>query len=339
MLIVVLVGMLGLVVDFSRFYAYRTEMQTTADAAALAGALEVARQSPTTAPDTALNYVARDSVDGGTATVPRDSIQPVIWDFSNGSYAVAGGWTSAGVNAVRVSVTHAAAYTFGAVWQAGNSTLHTTAIAAVGFVGATNCLKPWAVSYQTLLNALYPPAGSKPVSYNLTTADIQTLTSEGPSNQLPLLLGNTNPVTPGNIAAVQVDSPWSGNASYKADIAGACSQKAIGPGSWLPTDPGEGSGQTKASLKAFCDANGGTSGGTGNFTCTGQPRVKMAVWDINNGQSGNNLSFRVKYIAVFAIMGFTNSGGEQIKGYFSEMASTGSITGTPSPIKSGLLVQ
>jgi hypothetical protein len=156
---------------------------------------------------------------------------------------------------------------------------------------------------------------------------------------LPLLLGNTNPVTPGNIAAVQVDSPWAGNASYKADIAGACSQKAIGPGSWLPTDPGEGSGQTKASLKAFCDANGGTSGGTGNFTCTGQPRVKMAVWDINNGQSGNNLSFRVKYIAVFAIMGFSNSAGEQIKGYFSEMASTGSITGTPSPIKSGLLVQ
>jgi Flp pilus assembly protein TadG len=340
MVIVVLVGILGLVIDFSRFYAYRTQMQTTADAASLAGALEVARSSPATAPDTALHYVALDSVDGGAPTVPRDSIQPVIWDFSNGSHTIAAGWTAAGVNAVRVSVTHAAPYTFGAVWQTGSATLHTTAIAAVGFVGATNCLKPWAVSYQTLLNALYPPAGSKPVSYNLTAADIQTLSREGPANKLSLLLGNTNPVTPGNIAAVQVDSPWSGNAAYKATIAGTCSQKAIGPGTWLPTDPGEGSGQTATSLKSFCDANGGTTGSTANFTCTAQPRVKMAVWDIDNGLSGNNLTFRVKYIAVFAIMGFNKkSGPEEIDGYFSEMASTGSISGTPSPVKSGLLVQ
>ncbi len=60
MLLVVLVGMVGVVVDFSRFYTYRTQMQTTADAAALAGAAEVAHLTPAVAPDTALHYVQHD---------------------------------------------------------------------------------------------------------------------------------------------------------------------------------------------------------------------------------------------------------------------------------------
>jgi hypothetical protein len=337
MVIVVLVGILGLVVDFSRFYAYRTQMQTAADAAALAGALEVARSRAANAADTALNYVALDSVDGGAPTVPRDSIQPVIWDFSNGSYAVAPGWIAAGVNGVRVSVTHTTPYTFGTVWQAGSSTLHTTAIAAVGFVGATTCLKPWTVSYETLLTALFPPVGSQPVSYRLTAADIQTLSRQGAANQLSLSLGGS-PIIPGNIADVQVDSPWTGNASYRAAVGGNCSQKLIGPGDWLPIDVGA-AGQTAVSLRSFCDAHGGTTGTNANFTCLGQPRVKMAVWDINNGRPGSNRQFHVTYVAAFAIMDFTSAGGDQIDGYFSVMASTGSISGTPSPLKSGLLVQ
>jgi Flp pilus assembly protein TadG len=339
LLIVVLVGLVGVVLDFSRFYVYRTQMQTTVDASALAGAIEVAQLHPTLAPDSALDYVQHDSVDGGIATVPRDSVHPMIWNFSTGSGTLASGWTAPGVNAVTVSASHAAAYTFGSVWIAGNQTLHTTATAAVAYVGSTNCLKPWTVSYQTLLDALYPPAGSRSPSYNLTASDITRLTQMGSANVIPLLLGNTNPVTPGNIAAVQVDSPWSGDASYKAAIAGTCATEQIGPGKWLSTAPGEGSGKTANSLKTFCDANGGTSGGGMNFTCLGAPKVKLALWDINNGQSGNNLQFRVKYVGVFAITSFRKGGGEQVNGYFSSMASSGGISATPGPITEAVLVQ
>jgi Flp pilus assembly protein TadG len=338
LLIVVLVGMVGVALDFSRFYLYRVQLQTSADAAALAGAMEIERKSPTTAPDSALDYVALNLVDGVPATVPASAVLPGTWDFSNSTFTPAASFSTAGVNAVKVTATHSAAYTFGQVWETANLGLHTTATAAVGYVGTTDCLKPWAVAYQSLLDALYPPAGSKPVSYDLTVADIATLSQEGPANQLPLLLSPANPTAPGNIDAVQVNIPWNGNNSYKAAIDGACSDMLIGPGTWLNADPGEGAGQTKNSLKAFCDANGGTSGGGGNFTCLGAPKVKMAMWDINNGGSGAGLQFRVKYVGVFAVEHFSMI-GSQITGYFSSMAASGGLTSSPSPITESVLVQ
>ncbi len=340
LVLVVVVGMVGVVVDFSRFYTYRTQMQTTADAAALAGATEVAHKTPAVAPDTALHYVQHDSVDGGVASVPRAAIQPVIWNFASGSATIAGSWTAAGVNAVKVTATHAAPYTFGTVFTANPTlTLTTTAIAAVQSVGTTDCLKPWTVSYQTLLNVLYPPAGSKPVGYNLTAADITRLSQMGSANQIPLLAGNTNPLAPGNIGSVQVSTPWDGNNSYKTAISGSCPNKFIGPGTVLSTDPGQGAGRTAKSLQDFCNANGGTSGSQNSFTCLASPKVKLAVWDSNNGGTGSNLTFHVKYVAVFAIVSFQKGGTEQITGYFSTMATTGTPTSSPSPASIPILVQ
>jgi len=338
LLIVVLVGMVGVALDFSRFYLYRVQLQTTADAAALAGAMEVERKSPTTAPDSALDYVAADLVDGGSATMPRSAVLPGTWDFTTSTFTPAASFSTAGVNAVKVTATDSAAYTFGRVWQTANLNLRATATAAVGYVGTTNCLKPWAVAYQSLLDALYPPAGSKSVSYDLTAADIATLSQAGPANQLPLHLSVTNPTAPGNIDAVQVNIPWSGNNSYKAAIDGACSNMEIGPDTWLNAEPGEGAARTRASLQAFCDANGGTSGGGGNFTCLGAPKVKIAMWDINNGGTGGGLQFRVKYVGVFAVESFSLA-GSQITGYFSSMGANGGLTSSPSPILESVLVQ
>jgi len=339
LLIVFLVGMVGVTIDFSRFYLYRVQLKTAADAAALAGVMEIERKSPTTAPDSALDYVAGNAVDGGAATLPRSAVLPGTWNFTNSTFTQSASFTTAGVNAVKVTATHAAAYTFGQVWAAGNLNLQTTAIGAVGNVGTTDCLKPWAVAYQSLLDALYPPAGSKPVSYDLTAADVATLSQEGPSNQLALLLSTTNPTTPGNIDAVQVSNPWNGNSSYQAAIDGACANMEIGPGLWLNADPGEGSGQTKTALKAFCDANGGTSGNANDFMCLGDPKVKMAMWDANNGKPGSSLQLRVKYVGAFAVMGFQSAGSGQVIGYFSSMASPGGLTTAPSPLTKVVLVQ
>jgi hypothetical protein len=114
----------------------------------------------------------------------------------------------------------------------------------------------------------------------------------------------------------------------------------IGPGTWLNAQTGEGSGQTKGSLKAFCDANGGTSGSAQDFFCLGDPKVKMAMWDINNGQPGSGLQFRVKYVGVFAITRYQSMGPNgSIDGYFSSMPTTGGLTNTPSPITESVLVQ
>ena len=330
-------------IHFSRFYAYRVQLQTTVDAAT-----RPLRRNGDRAPESdhgsRLSTGLRPTQHCGWRDRYRTTNQYPpghFRDFTNSTFTQTASFTTPGVNAVKVTGSHSAAYTFGRVWQTANLNVQATATAAVGYVGPTDCLKPWAVAYQSLLNALYPPAGSQPVSYDLTQADIATLNAEGPANLLPLILSPSNPTAPGNIDAVQVNIPWNGNNSYKSAIDGACSNMQIGPGTWLNADPGEGGGQTKNALKAFCDANGGTSNDPKGFTCLGDPKVKMAMWDINNGGTGAGLQFRVKYIGVFAVASFQDlSGGTgQIQGYFSSMPTTGGLSSTPTPLAEAVLVQ
>lgn len=343
-LMTVLIGFAGVAIDMSRLYVMRAQLQTTADATAIAGIVEVNDKRPTNAPTAALVYRPLNAVERQTPTMNAGNVEGGSWNFATNTFTPLASWTDPALNAVRTTATYTGSYSLARVFGVTTKTVQARAVAALGFVSTTSCLRPWAVSYQTLLNVLYPPAGSKPVTYNLTATDIQTLSSMSyPANAVTLLASQSNPLTPGNIEAVIVNDPWNGNNSYKSAISG-CSNMDIGPGSELSGDPGEGGGQTKGALKTFCDANGGTSGGSKNFTCLGQPKVKLAVWDTNNGGSGANLQVHVKYVAVFAIVSFIDGNSQnkpdQITGYFSSMASSGQFSTNPTPITGSIaLVQ
>lgn len=340
LLIVVLVGMVGVVIDFSRFYAYRIQMETTADAAALAAVQEIARSSPATAPDTALHYVPLNVVDGGSAFVPRDSVQPGIWSFSAKTFSPAANFTDPGVNAAKVSVNHTASYTLGRVWRTTDQNLTTTATAALGYVSTTTCLKPWAVSYQSLLDQIFLPAGSKGVGYDLTEGDINSLSLLGPADEIQLVVTDTLAAN-GIMAAVQVSAPW-GFGSYRQAISGPCANKQVGPGTSLTTyaNTGRVQSQTQNALNTYCTNNGGVTGGPTDFSCTADPKVAVAVWDSFTG-SGTGAQYHVKYVAAFAITRFKNipAGHLRIYGYFTSMPGLGTVGSTPTPILEGLLVQ
>lgn len=343
-LMTVLIGFAGIAIDMSRLYVMRAQLQTTADATAIAGIVEVNDKRPTNAPTAALVYSPPNAVERQTPTMTASNVEGGSWNFATNTFTPLASWTDPTLNAVRTTATYTGSYTLARVFGVTTKTVQARAVAALGFVSTTSCLRPWAVSYQTLLNILYPPAGSKPVSYNLTPTDIQTLSSiTYPADTIRLLASQSNPLTPGNIDAVQVNDPWNGNSSYKNAISG-CSNMDIGPGTWLNADPGEGGGQTKGALKTFCDANGGTSGSSKSFTCLGQPKIKLAMWDINNGGSGGTLQVRVKYVGVFAIVQFVDGTGQnkpdQVLGFFSSMASSGQFSTNPTPITGSIaLVQ
>jgi len=341
-LMTVIIGFAGVAIDLSRLYVMRAQLQTTADATAVAGIVEVKDKRPTNAPTAALAYVPLNTVERQTPTMAAGNVEGGSWNFATNTFTPLASWTDPALNAVRTTASYTGAYTLAGVFGATTKLVQARAVAALGFVGNTECLRPWAVSYQTLLNALYPPAGSKPITYDLTAQDIQTLTSMSfPNNQITLLQGNQNTLTNGNIAQVQVNNPWNGNNAYTNAITG-CSNLPIGPGTILNGDPGNGGGQTANALKSFCDANGGTTKtGAQDFTCVGQPKVKLAVWDQNNGLSGANLTVRVKYVAVFAIASFSGGAGmTQINGYFTSMSSSGGFSANPTPITGAIsLVQ
>ena len=366
MLLVVLTGFVGVGVDFARAYAFKTQLKTVTDAAALAGAIEMieafsagtaANEAPQTA---ALGYVPINTLEGIQTAYSADSnVDAVAWDFDNRAIDVSKGsngslddnYDSPDANAIRVVARYTMNTTFGRIFGVTDWTLVDTTIAALGSVGPQDCLKPWAVSYQTLLQSLFPnglpPEG---VNYNLKPEDIAALTA----NQSPvtLLQGSGDPVTPGNIAQVVTYEPeWpaqvpdaNGSPYAKAIKTSTCPNKVIGPGTWLETDPGAGNGQTGNPLKDFCTAHGGVTTQGRDFTCTGSPKVKLALWDINNGLSGANLEYRVKYIGVFAVTGFHKATGQpgenpdQMFGYFSTMAADGGFVGGVGPTFKGAIV-
>jgi Flp pilus assembly protein TadG len=325
-----LIGFAGIAVDASRLYVMRAELQTAADAAAIAGIVEVNDKRPTNATTMAIQYATNNVVEQTAPTVAAADVEPGTWDFATNTFSTLGTWTDPALNSVRVTAHYPGSYTFARIFGGTGQMVNARAIGAIGYVSTTNCLKPWAVSYQTLLDALYPPAGTKDPSYNLTAQDIQTLSGmSAPANQVTLLNGTTNQLTPGNIAQVVVGSPWNGNNAYKNAITGACPNLEIGPGTILNGDPGAGSGQTAQALQTLCGVNGNPQ----NFGCPGI-KVKLAIWDQNNGASGANLTVRVKYVGVFAITQFQKGSGtadDQITGYFSTMATTGGFSATPGP--------
>lgn len=340
-LLVVIFGMAGVAIDMSRLYVIRAQLQTTADASAVAGIVEVKDKRPTNAPTAALQYVPPNTVERQVATVPAGNVEGGTWDFATNTFTPLASWTDPALNSVRVTANYQATYTLASIFGSPGRLVQARAVAALGFVGTSDCLRPWAVSYQTILNSLYPPAGSKDPSYNLTAQDIQTLTAMSyPADSITLLQGTSNQLTPGNIAQVVVNNPWNGNNSYTNAING-CANLPIGPGTWLNGDPGAGGGQTANALRQFCQNNGGIQGGGQHYTCLGQPKIKLAMWDESNGAPGSNLMLRVKYVGVFAIVGFKGgSGPDQIAGYFSSMASTGGFSANPTPVTGSIaLVQ
>ena len=239
-LMTVIIGVAAIAIDASRLYVMRAELQTTADASAIAGIVEVKDKRPTNAPTAALQYVPLNVVENQVATVAAGNVEGGSWDFTTNTFAPLASWTDPALNAVRVTANYPGQYTFARIFGTTGKLVQARAVAALGFVSTSDCLRPWAVSYQTMLDLLYPPAGTKDPSYDLTAQDISTLTNMSyPNNAITMLQGSQNTLTNGNIAQVQVNNPWNGNNAYKNAITG-CSNLPIGPGTILNGDPGNG---------------------------------------------------------------------------------------------------
>jgi Flp pilus assembly protein TadG len=356
---VVMLGFVGVGVDFARAYAFRTRVKTVADAAAMAGGIDLAKNQRSTTHATALAYAPRNFVEGQrTAAVSGSDVKAAVWDFNARRVdRYVASFTDPAVNAVEVTARYNVATSFGRVFNVQQIPIVERTVAAVGGVGTQDCLRPWAVSYKTLLDHRFPPSGPpEGTAYNLNQADISWLGSG--QQEIRLLQGGGNITAHGNIAQV---ATWkdeyassSSNAAYTASIRGTipCEMmRQIGPGTELPANPGVGGGATVGAIRDFCEANGGATGPNGQgaangnrgFLCTTQPSVKLAMWSHVTSGSGANPNYVVKYVAVFKIKGYqpgTANGGangqgtcgpanvaDQICGFFSTMATSGAFTG------------
>lgn len=349
-MIFVLMGMAGIAIDYARLYAFKTQLQTAADAAAMAGAVQLVKGpvSNTTVYGSATTIGGQNLVEQQAANLSPKCIE---WNISTGQRVFPDplDCTDSRVNAVRVEADYVAQYSLSRIFGAQNVTLPAYAIAAVGSVGTSTCLKPWAVPYQNILTIL----GQNPnnISYNLTNADVNNLRNSQTTIAFKIsqqgdsaLNTATGTYFPGNYYAVRypplrdanggtrggtLGNPLSGGNVYSNNISGNCTAGLVQVGDWLEVENGNMVGPTRQGVAALC-------GQTGNdFDCNPPIHVQIPIW-AGSTQSGL-AEVQVKYIGAFALTGYHQG---SVYGYLEAInLPAGGFSGTPGPVTKAILVQ
>jgi hypothetical protein len=279
---VALVAVSAVAIDFSRLWALRNELQTSADAGAHAGAIQLlppnnAGQTATTAQ----GYALLNPAMGAAVTV--DSVQLGNWDDVAKTFTPGAATT----NAVNVVVSRQSS---GLMMSVVGVTAPRLKARAIGWADApvvanAGCMRPWAVPYPILMASLYRkrycpgnPNCNVPID-SLTRAwdnvnDVNTLNSMTAAERTFSLKlaapgggrggrgggGGVDSVTPtympGNFQAVQLPEVWdagtqsytspapaTGANAYRNHVAGAgCPRLDVGDS--LQTEPGNMTGPT-----------------------------------------------------------------------------------------------
>jgi Flp pilus assembly protein TadG len=284
-IIVALMIIAAITVDASRIFAAKNELQTAADAAALAGAIQLLDDS-STASDTARAYALRNRVE--LDSVDSVEVQPGVWrphEQADLRFVPFGEpW-----DAVRVTTRHPLPLSLARVFGDSTVTVSATAIAwAAGPVMEARCLKPLAVPYARLLSLL----GYSPTSdILLNEEDIRRLrdTSKA-ARSWHFHFGNQSNqryhdwddeygddhFTRDQYFPIDIDSAWVPNGPdgpntfsrpsvdpsvYQSYLAGGptgrCSQK-VRPGNRVRAEPEPKLEATRDGLAGICQSLGGT---------------------------------------------------------------------------------
>ena len=264
----------GIAIDFSRIWTIRNELQSSADAGALAGALQLSPPRDTfTARDSAIAYAVRNRA--LTAVVAVDTAIKGFWDNSARTFTPLGNPTNAMKVKVSLAPTKLIMSSFGSIVP----TIRASAVAwAMAPVNTAGCMKPWAIPYEILMYRINAFRGLP----NTTTADLtrqfdpvadMAALTQMSTTDLTFRLkiaqnsnGNTGQVTqggatstsmPGNYQAVRLGkwwdfatqavanpSPMTGANDYRDHINGTSGCFTLAVGDSLETETGNKVGPT-----------------------------------------------------------------------------------------------
>ena len=352
-MLTVLIGSAAFAVDFGRMYLYRTQLHAASDAAALAGVYQILIKDPNSATDTAISFATRHRVGPTSVSLASNDVIPGTWTPGGGF--VPSAWNDPNIDAVQVTTRYASSYGFGRILGLSGHTVTAMSQAVMGYVGATTCVRPVAIPYQSLLNQLYDTTATGATTapggldHVLTDADVAALRAAREDKAVSLKLGSDasqgnfyivdlGPYSHSDQVALVPGPTFGGNNIFSDRFGGDCANSpwSIGPGDWLQGKSGNAAGPTESGFEELCNVS---MSGTGTFGCTGasldKRSIKVAMWSTENDAVCTPNCFQVKMVGVFVVTGFTKSSGgdDGIIGYFSSIPSNGSMSMTPSPIQ------
>lgn len=279
--IVALMLLTAISVDASRIFAARNELQTAADAAALAGALQLLDDASTAA-DSARAYARRNRVE--QRLIDSVEIRYGVWKPSERVFIVDGN----PADAVRVTIHHALPMSLARVFGDSTVTLSSSAVAwSSAPVAESACAKPLAMPYSELLRTLGYPEG---FDFDLTDEDIQRL-REMPQvdrythfhyGDANLGDGPTSHYTRAQYFPIDIDSTWNRSdpttssrpavdaQSFQSYVVGPptgrCS-RTVSPNDSVRSEPGNKRDALRDGLSTICASLGGTLTGSPVMTC------------------------------------------------------------------------
>lgn len=272
-------------VDASRIFAAKNELQTAADAAALAGALQLLDDS-STAIDTARLYALRNRVEQNI--VDSVEIEYGVWQPDSRAF-VAGGDPR---DAVRVTARHLLPLSLARVFGDSTVTITSSAVAwSSGPVLQSACAKPIAVPYSQLLRTLGYPEDA---DVNLTDDDIRSLREMSESERAthfhfgdPDLGVDPDDGARDHYARAQyfpidIDSTWNRSdpstndrpsvapntfQSYLAGPPDGRCSRTVRPDDVVRSEPADKRTALRDGLAQICQSQGGLLTGSTNMTC------------------------------------------------------------------------
>jgi Flp pilus assembly protein TadG len=341
-MLVALLSFLAFVFDLSRMYAQKNELQTSADAASLAGAIVLSTDTTTrTVADSAISIGERNEILKKTISLFRADVQCGIWDDAAAVYSPSAACGRPGVNAVAVTTRDSANYVFPVLIGATGKQLTSSAIAWAAFVGSARCVKPIGIPYALLTKTLDPT--NTDILRALNAYDLQQLNTLS-RNQLRFELKISSPAQaglPGNTGALNLPLDNGAN-DYRRNLA-TCYAGLIGIDTVVSLKTGSMPTPTISGLKGFCDPltpdpslpnglDGQCQDGNGNM---GKLMVSP-LWYAQSCQGGS-CNVIVKGLVSFKLDTVTTQAA--IIGHFVSVPVGGTVSSTPSTVRRIVLVK
>jgi Flp pilus assembly protein TadG len=270
---VALLGVMAVTIDVTRLMAIRAELQTAADAAALAGVIELLNDGGDASRDTAIAYGYRNTAETDAVVIAPEDVIFGTWDpFTNTFTPLPG---AAGADAMEVKARKTVGNWFAWALNIIDAGAGVRAIAwAEAPIDETKeCVKPWAIPEDMLEMDGFEGISKNDVDmaialrkrFILKSASGQTaedLYAESgfPSFFYPVVLPPSFKCTvhgPERCAEGHYQDAQGGANVYRTNIA-TCSNDLVGSQDSLTVEPGNMPGPTVQGARQFCPRIDGT---------------------------------------------------------------------------------
>ncbi len=142
-LLFVLGGMAAFALDLSRVYGGVNEIQTGADAAALAGARRLQLAPGVTAAPGTVSFAANNRAFGSPVSITSSDVVAGFWNPIRSEFTPNPDWSNLALNSVRVTVTRPTTLSFGRLLGVSAIAPRRKGTAWIANQASRDCIKPW----------------------------------------------------------------------------------------------------------------------------------------------------------------------------------------------------